>query len=81
MIESPLIAELLAEAEGKGEAKGQVQKQVKMLLHAIQKRFGEIPEELTATIRACADGVQLDGWLDAALDAKTLTQFRQQTGL
>jgi len=75
MIESPLIAELLAKAEGKGQAK--------MLLHAIQKRFGELPEEMTATIRACADGAQLDRWFDVALNPQTLTlmQFRQQTGL
>lgn len=73
MIESPLIAELLADAESRAK--------VEMLLRVIQKSFGELPEDLGNAIRACKDGDQLGRWLDAALEAETLAQFRQQTGL
>ncbi len=73
MIESPLIAQLLAEADSKAKAE--------MLLRAIQKRRWELPEEISVAIRACTDGEQLGRWFDVALDAQTLEQFRQQTGL
>jgi hypothetical protein len=73
MIESPLIAELLAGA--KTEAK------VETLLRVLQKRYRELPEELTAAVRACTDSAQLERWLDVALEAETLAQFRQQAGL
>jgi hypothetical protein len=73
MIESPLIAELLTGA--------QIKEKVETLLHTIQKRFGELPEGARATIQACADREQLRRWFDAALEAQTLAQFRQQTGL
>jgi hypothetical protein len=73
MIESPLIAELLAEAEAKAK--------LETLLRVMRKRYTEVPEAMLAPIRACADGGQLDRWLDAALDADTLEKFRQRTGL
>jgi hypothetical protein len=81
MIESPLIAELLAQAEAKAEARAQVKTLVETLLRALRKRFGELPEEMTASLSACGDSDQLGRWLDAALDAPTLAAFRQQTGL
>ncbi len=73
MIESPLIGKLLAEAETKAKAE--------MLLHVIQKRYRELPEHLTAAVRACTESAQLDHWLDVALEAATLAQFRQQASL
>jgi hypothetical protein len=73
MIESPLIAGLLAEAEAKAKAES--------LLRVIQKRYREVPEELTAAIRACTESNQLNRWLDLAGEAETLGQFRQQAGL
>ncbi len=69
MIESPLIAELLANA--KAEA----------LLRVLQKRYRQLPEELTAAIRTCPDSARLDHWLDAAGEAESLERFRQQAGL
>ncbi len=81
MIESPLIAELLANAESKGAVKGAVTAKAESLLRVLRKRYRELPEELATSIRVCTDGDQLDRWLDVALDAETLEQFRQQTGL
>lgn len=73
LIESPVIAELLAEARAR--VKGKVPLQV------IWNRYGELPDALAASVGACKDEVQLDGWLDAAAEAKSLGQFRQRTGL
>jgi hypothetical protein len=85
MIESPLIAELLAgaKAEGRAEAKAEAELQTaaRSLLRVLQKRYRELPEEVTAAVRACTDSAQLDRWLDVALEAGDLTQFRQQAGL
>jgi hypothetical protein len=89
MIESPLIAELLADAARKagdlaraaGKAEGEVKAKADTLLRVMQKRCWELPEGLTAAIRACTDSNQLDQWLDVALDAQTLEKFRKQTGL
>jgi hypothetical protein len=77
MIESPLIAKLLADATTKAEAKAKVES----LLRVMQKRYRKLPEELTAAVRACTDGDQLDRWLDMVLEVDTLEQFRQQAGL
>jgi hypothetical protein len=68
MIESPLIAELLAKREAETK--------VETLLHVLQKRYREVPEGVATAIRACTDSARLDHWLDVALDAATLEQFR-----
>jgi hypothetical protein len=81
MIESPLIAELLGQAEARAEARAEVKAKADALLRVIQKRYRELPEELMTAIRASTDSAQLDRWLDVALEAETLAQFRQQAGL
>lgn len=81
MIESPLIAELLADAESKATAVGKAVGKAESLLRVLRRRYRDLPEELATSIRACTDGDQLERWLDVALDAETLEQFRQQTGL
>ncbi len=81
MIESPLIAGLLADAASKAEAKAKIEAKAESLLRVMQKRYRKLPEELTAAIRVCTDGEQLDRWLDLALEVKSLKQFRQQAGL
>ncbi len=73
MIESPLIAELLAGAEVKGR--------VETLLRILRKRWGELPEELAGPIRTCTDDDQIHRWLDHAIEATSLADFRQRTGL
>jgi hypothetical protein len=81
MIESPLIAELLAEARAEAKAEAELQTAARSLLRVLQKRYGELPEELTAAVRACTKSGQLARWLDVALEAQTLAQIRQQAGL
>jgi hypothetical protein len=77
MIESPLIAGLLSQAEAKAEVKGKTE----LLLHAIQQRYRQLPEQIAVPIRACTDSAQLERWLDVVLEVDTLEQFRKRTGL
>jgi hypothetical protein len=77
MIESPIIADLLAEAK----IEEKVATQVETLLRLILRRYKELPEEVSATVRACTDRDQLNRWLDSVVEAESLAQFRQQTGL
>ena len=89
MIESPFIAQMLREAEAKaearaearGKAEGRLETKIEDLLRVMQKRYRELPEALVAAVRTCTDSAQLDRWLDLALEAETLAQFRQQAGL
>ena len=81
MIESPMIAELLAGAKAEGKAEGRTETKAETLLRVIQKRYHELPAELTTAIHACIEIAQLDRWLDVALEAETLAQFRQRAGL
>lgn len=81
MIESPLIAELLTEARNEAARTAKTEGKTEALLRVLGKRYGEVPEELATSIRACRAGEQLDRWLDIALEAQALEEFRQQTGL
>src|SRR4029077_20958072 len=60
----------------------QAQAKADYLLRVLGKRFapGATPD-LEQVIRATNDVDQLDHWLDAALDAATLTAFRRKAGL
>ena len=60
----------------------QAQAKADYLLRVLGKRFppGATPD-LERSIRQTNDVEQLDRWLDAALDAATLTTFRQKAGL
>jgi hypothetical protein len=77
MIESPLIAELLGQARVEGKVEGKAEG----LLRVLQKRYRELPEEMTQSIRGGTSIAQLDHWLDIALEAESLEHFRRQTGL
>ena len=73
MNESPVARQWRAEArlEGKAEA----------VLRLVQRWGVPVPEDLAATIRSSTDSAQLDRWLDLAVAAPTLEQFRQVAGL
>jgi hypothetical protein len=52
--------------------------QAKMLLRVLKARFGAVPAELEAKIRALTDEQQLERWGELAATATSLKQFRQQ---
>jgi hypothetical protein len=72
MIESPLIAELLAGARIEGK--------IEMLVRIVKRLPGQ-PDAVLATIRACTNSDQIDRWWEAALEATSVEDFRQRTGL
>jgi hypothetical protein len=80
-IESPLIGELLRQAKAEAKADTELETAARLLLRVLQKRYGELPEDLVATIRACTESAQLDHWLDVAVEAQTLERFRLRTNL
>jgi hypothetical protein len=75
------VLEWQAEAEKRGLARGQSQAKVAALLHVLTKRFRAVPADVERSIRETSDLEQLNRWLDAALDAATLSAFRQKAGL
>ena len=76
------VLEWQAEAEKRGLARGQAEAKVADLLHVLTKRFPRaVPADVERSIRETSDLEQLNHWLDAALDAATLTAFRQKAGL
>jgi hypothetical protein len=77
VVQSQQVLEWMAEGETRGEIKGKVG----ILLRVLRARFGAVPGELEASIRAQTDLAQLDRWADAAAIAPTLDDFRQTTGL
>ena len=73
MIDSPVVAEWKAAAALKA--------QIEMLLRVLRRRFKSIAADLESKIRACEDSDQIGRWMDAAVDATTLDEFRQQANV
>jgi hypothetical protein len=70
MVESQQVREWMTEAEIKAK--------VQSILRVLEKKFpAEVPSDLLALIRQSKDVQQLDRWFDAALDANTLSAFRE----
>lgn len=74
------LAEGRAEGREQGRAEGRVagraEGQAESLLRLVHRRFGPVPAEAEAMVRA-ASLEQLDHWLDRILDAETLTDLLQ----
>jgi hypothetical protein len=64
-----------------GEAQGQIHERMDSLLQLLQKRFPPtIPPEIESAIRSMEDLQQLRRCFDAALDARSLDEFRHVLG-
>ncbi|MBA4063477.1 MAG: hypothetical protein C0501_07145 [Isosphaera sp.] len=79
------LAEGKTEGRVQGVAEGKAEGKADALLRLIAKRFGAVPEEVAAAVRACTDTARLDRLLDDALDdaldAASLDRFRARAGL
>ncbi len=62
-------------------AEGKLKGQLSALLRVLRARFGALPADLEAAIRAATDLNVLDGWTDAAATSPTLQAFRQSVRL
>jgi hypothetical protein len=73
MIESLLVQEWKAAAKNEGK--------IEAVVRVVRGRYKGEAEQVMAGIRACKDADTLDRWLDVALAADTLDEFRKQTNL
>lgn len=67
-----LMERLLLEGEVKGEAK--------MLIRALERRFGAVAPELRERIGSCPNTERLEAWLDLAMSTSSLAEFTEKMG-
>jgi len=53
---------------------GRIEMGQQTLIRLLERRFGDVPDELLSTIRATNDPEQLDEWLDRFATAETLDE-------
>jgi hypothetical protein len=73
VVQSPQVLEWQAEARAEGKAEGKVE----AILRLLQLRFGALPPDLVAAIRATTDLTTLNQWFDLAVSCPTLADYRQ----
>ena len=56
-----------------GEARGRAEGKAETLLRLLQRRFGPVPGNARARV-AVGSAAEIDAWLDALLDAQSLTE-------
>ena len=61
-----------AKGEAKGKAQGRAEGKAETLLRLLQRRFGPVPESARSRV-AVGSAAEIDAWLDALLDAQSLT--------
>ena len=62
-----------AKGEVKGEARGRAEGKAETLLRLLQRRFGPVPESARARVEV-GSAAEIDAWIDALLDAQSLTE-------
>ncbi len=62
-----------AEGKAQGRAEGKAQGKAETLLRLLQRRFGPVPERARSRV-AVGSAAEIDAWLDALLDAQSLTE-------
>jgi hypothetical protein len=80
MKEPQIVLDWKAEARSEGERTGLLRGKADALVRVLG-RLGALPEDLVAGLRASKDSGQLDRWLDLALTARTIEDFRRDAGL
>ena len=77
MTESTLVNEWKAEGMRQGERKAMRY----LTLRLLQLRHGGASKDLAKAIRSCDDLENLNSWIDAAIVASSLDDFRRLAGL
>ena len=74
---SAVANEWRAEGRTEGRTEGRAEGRQSKVLRLLERRFGDaLPDELRGAVIAEADLERLDRWFDAAIDAKSLAEFR-----
>ncbi len=77
MGESQVVNEWRAEGRTEGRATGLLEARLADLLHVLEVRFSTaVPSEVKTVIEGSTDPDELSRWLDLALTAKSLEEFR-----
>jgi hypothetical protein len=53
---------------------GAIKNSQETLIRQLKRRFGDVPDEVTSSIRATHDAEQLNAWLDQVVTAETLNE-------
>lgn len=77
--EFPLFRSMMAEAEARGEEKGKAEGERELLLRVLERRFGELNEDMQQAINAADSNALTD--LALAAGTESLEQLRARLGL
>jgi hypothetical protein len=75
--EPQIVLDWINEGRVEGEIKGKAE----ALLRVLGRRFPPVPQDLESKVRLATDSGQLDRWLDAAVTAVSLDEFRRLAAL
>ncbi|MBC1255388.1 DUF4351 domain-containing protein, partial [Trichormus variabilis PNB] len=78
--ESPWYQEILAEGEQRGLQQGLQQGMQRQLIRLLQRRFGEVPQELAARLEG-ETVERLENLMDSAIAVSSLAEFQQTYSL
>ena len=67
------VQEAKAEGRVEGKAEGRAEGKAETLLRLLQRRFGPVPERARARV-AVGSAAEIDAWIDALLDAQSVTE-------
>ena len=67
------VQEAKAQGRVEGKAEGRVEGKAETLLRLMQRRFDVVPESARARV-AVGSAAEIDAWLDALLDAQSVTE-------
>jgi predicted transposase YdaD len=76
-----LIERGRAEGKAEGEAKGKVEGEARMLLHILEKKFKQVPDDLRAAIQGVKEPERLTALADVAVSVRSLQRFRQKADI
>jgi DNA-binding FrmR family transcriptional regulator len=69
--DDPYLFKLYNQVKDEGRNEGRMESAADILMRQLTRRFGEVPEAVTARVRAATLG-ELEGWLDRVIDAPEL---------
>src|SRR5262249_37954540 len=71
--ESQIVNEWTAPARAGARAEGERKAKAEAVVRVLQAKFGQVPERLGQAIRAVKESDRLDGWIDLAARARSLS--------
>ncbi len=76
-----IVKEWKAKAHSAGKLEGKRESKREDLIRILERRWPPVPPDVEARIRDCTDLDELNRWMDFAISAASVEQFRQDTGV